>query len=445
MKLSPRNSHLVYWSKLVLPALLVCAVVVGEIIKHQQRPSEESRVPWIPAALLEPDTARLVNGSFEKVRANLHSAPAWGEYGLVLMHLEYLTEAGIAFERAEALAPTEGRWPYLHALMLMPREPEPALAKLRRAVALCPEQPDAPRLRLAQFLGERGFVEEAETHFQTLLRQRPDHAPARLGLARLRRSQGSLMESKNLLASCLDDPHTAAGAHVLLASLQQALGDATGAAATARRSSALAADVAWPDPWWAKAAQWRAGRKALLAEASRLLDQRQFTEALSLLGRITTNDPAAAEAWYQMGWAHNQLQQRPEAERALRQYLRLSPQSPKGLAQLAVSLLGQRQFTEAVELLQAAVRLKPTWRELHSNLGYACVQLSCPDEAIVHFREALRLDPNYVPSYTALAELLSRRGEGEEAKRLLELALQLNPTEARAKGMLERLGVQPGK
>lgn len=253
------------------------------------------------------------------------------------------------------------------------------------------------------------------------------------------------MESKNLLASCLDDPHTAAGAHVLLASLQQALGDATGAAATARRSSALAADVAWPDPWWAKAAQWRAGRKALLAEASRLLDQRQFTEALSLLGRITTNDPAAAEAWYQMGWAHNQLQQRPEAERALRQYLRLSPQSPKGLAQLAVSLLGQRQFTEAVELLQAAVRLKPTWRELHSNLGYACVQLSCPDEAIVHFREALRLDPNYVPSYTALAELLSRRGEGEEAKRLLELALQLNPTEARAKGMLERLGVQPGK
>ena len=398
-------------------------------------------LPEIPTTTLEPAVASLVEDSLRKVRNTPRSAEAWGQLATVLMHLEFFTEAGKTFDRAEALAPAEARWPYLHALMLMPREPEPALAKLRRAVALCPEQPDAPRLRLAQFLSERGFVEEAETHFQTLLRQRPDHASARLGLARLRRSQGRLLESTNLLAPCLDDPHTAASAHVLLASLQQALGDTTGAAATARRSSVLTADVAWPDPWWAEAAQWRVGRKALLAEASNLIDQRRFTEALTLLGKLTANDPAADEAWYQLGWAHNQLQQWPEAELALRQYLRLAPASPKGLAQRAVCLLGQKRFAEAVEVLKTALALKPTWRELHSNLGYACVQLSRPDEAIVHFREALRLDPNYVPSYTALAELLSRRGEREEAKRLLGQALELNPADARAKTLLERLGL----
>jgi Flp pilus assembly protein TadD len=87
------------------------------------------------------------------------------------------------------------------------------------------------------------------------------------------------------------------------------------------------------------------------------------------------------------------------------------------------------------------LKLKPTWRELHSNLGYACVQLGRDEEALGHFRNALALDPNYVPTHTALAELLTRRGQIEEARGLLRRALELNTSDRRAKAMLDQLGV----
>jgi Flp pilus assembly protein TadD len=106
---------------------------------------------------------------------------------------------------------------------------------------------------------------------------------------------------------------------------------------------------------------------------------------------------------------------------------------------LAVALLGQRRFAEAVDILQTAVQLKPTWRELHYNLGYASAQLGRTNEAISHLRNALDRDPNYVPTYTALAELLSGRGEMDEARRVLSHALSLSPADPRATALLKRI------
>ena len=70
------------------------------------------------------------------------------------------------------------------------------------------------------------------------------------------------------------------------------------------------------------------------------------------------------------------------------------------------------------------------------------MQLGRDEEAIGHFRNALALDPNYVPSYTALAELLGRRRNFDEARRLLHRALELSPEDSRAKSMLERMGAR---
>ena len=330
-------------------------------------------------------------------------------------------------------------------------------------IPLTDPYPDAPRLRLAQALAERGLNEEAEAQFHTLLRLTPNHPPALLGLARLRHSQGRLAEATNHLAGCLRDPHTARSAHVLLAAIEQAQANAdrgTGnaelfpvsprAAAAARASASLPADVPWPDPWWSEALAFRVGRKAMIEDATALMDQGRLTEALAALDRATLEYPQDEEAWYLLGWALNQRQSGAEAERALREHLRLSPQSPKGHAQMAVALLAQQRHAEAAEVLQAALKLKPTWRELHSNLGYACVQLGRDDEAIGHFRDALTLDPNYLPTYTALAELLGRHGgrdqaaperssQASEARRLLQQAVELDPADARAAAMLQRM------
>ena len=407
-----------------------------------------SRSPPLPAiatAGLDPAVAKLIESTLREVRANPHSGMVWGKLGSVLMHYEFITQAGLAFNRAENFSPQEGRWPYLHAILLMTHDTEAAIRKLQRAVDLTGDRPDMPRLRLAQFVAERSRSAEAEAHFQALLRQNPQHAPALLGLARLSHQQGHLTESSNLLASCVNDPHTAKSAHALLATIQHALGNTRVAEELARKTASLPADQPWPDPYWDEAATFRTGRKALIEDATSLMDQGRVNEALQSLTLVTREYPNDDEAWYLMGWALNQQQQSAQAEQALREHLRRSPQSPKGHAQLAVALLSQKRYIEAIEVLEAGVKLKPTWRELHFNLGYACVQLNRYDEAISHFRDALEHDPNYIPSYTALADLLIRRRENAEALRLVRQALELSPSDQRAAALLKRIQQRRGE
>ena len=383
--------------------------------------------------------ARLIEGAWRDVRDNPRSGDAWGKLGSALMHYEFIPEARLCFDHAEKLSPGNPRWPYLHALFVLSRGPADAAPLLRRAVASCGERPDMPRLQLAQWLAEHGEVAEAEQHFQTLLRLAPNHPPSLLGMARLRRTQGRLEESRGFVQRCLGDPHTAKAAHALLAQVQQALGIAAAAEAAARQAASLPADAPWPDPFWTEASVFRVGRKALLQDASLLLDQEQLAPALEVLATVTRDYPDDDEAWYLTGWTLNRAQRGAEAERALREHLRRSPQSPKGQAQLAVSLLSQKRPAEAVDVLETALKLKPTWRELHFNLGYACAQLGRDADAIRHLRDALALDPNHVPTHTALAELLIRRGDSAEARRLLRQALDLQPSDSRARALLQSL------
>ena len=431
----PRVGQLRSWWGLTLAALLLIAVLIF-IALRPKAPVP----PDIDTAALDSTVVELIQTNVQAVRAAPRSAAAWGRLGSVLMHYEFTDETEAAFAWAEKLAPQEPRWPHLHGLFIGSRDVLAATEKFRRATVLSGDQPDAPRLRLAQNLAERGLNEEAAKQFQTLLQNTPGHPAALLGLARIRQGEGQLIEATNLLAGCLRDPHTARSAHAVLATLEQALGNIPAADRAARLSATLPADAAWPDPWWNEALVWRAGRKALLEDAATLIERGAWPEAQATLGQIIRAHPQATEAWYLTGWTCNQQQRWAEAERALREYVRLAPSSPKGFAQLAVTLLGQRRHAEAVEVLQTGLKLKPTWRELHSNLGYACVQLGRDEEALGHFRHALALDPNYLPTHTALAELLVRRGQIEEARGLLRRALELNPAEARARAMLERIG-----
>lgn len=397
------------------------------------------RPPVIDTTGLDPAVAKVISTALEEVKQNPRSGDRWGRLGSALIHYEFRAETSKAFERAEGLAPNDPRWPHLHGLALSDTDLSGATDMFRRAAAMAGAEFDAPALRLAQAQAERGLNADAEAGYTALLRRTPQHAPALLGLARLRLAGGNARDATNLLTFCLRDPHTARAAHTAMASAMQALGNAAAAKEFAAAGATLPADAPWPDPWWTAALQHRVGRKALLEDATTLMDQGKLAEAMSLIERATKDYPADAEAWYLAGWAMVRQQLPAEAERALRKHLRLSPQSPKGHAQLAVALLMQRRHAEAVDVLQAGVALKPTWREFHSNLGFASVQLGRNDEALAHYREALALDPNHLPTYAALAELLVRRNEHAEARRLLEQALEIEPDDQRVRVMLERI------
>ena len=395
-------------------------------------------VPEIEMKELDPAVALVLSNALEEVRVTPASATAWGRLGSALMHYDFVEETDAAFQRAAQLDPKEPRWPYLLALLRMPTQPRAALPLLERAVALAPETADTPRLRLGELYLGLGRTAEAERSFEELLRTQPDHAAARLGLARVRQQQSRLAECSNLVVRCLGSPHTAREALTVLAAVKLSVGDREGAAVAARQGRGLPPDAPWPDPWWRETLEWRVGRKARLADASAQLDTGEIHQAVDSLRAVGRDYPQDEEVWYLLGWGLNQQQKFSDAESALRQHLRLSPQSPKGHAQLGVTLLNLRRYLEASEVLAAGIKLKPTWRELHSNLGFAAVQRGREVEAIGHYREALACDPGHADTYLSLSELLGRRGERVEALRLAKVALGLEPANARAAALLHR-------
>ena len=418
-------------------ALVVVLLVVAVGAAVWWRPPRFA-APEIEITELDPAVAQVLSNVLAGVRAAPGSATAWGRLGAALMHYDFVEETDSAFQRAAQLDRKEPRWPYLLALLRMQTQPGAAVPLMERAVALASETQDAPRLRLGEMYLELGRIAEADRRFEELLRTQPEHAAASLGLARVRQRQGRMGECSNLVSRCLASPHAAREALTLLAAVKLSAGDQDGAATAARQGRGLPPDAPWPDPWWRETLQWRVGRKARLADASAQLDVGEIHQAVDALRVVSQDYPQDEEAWYLFGWGLNQQQKFSEAESALREHLRLSPESPKGHAQLGITLLNLRRYAEASEVLAAGIKLKPTWRELHSNLGFAAVQRGREAEAIGHFREALACDPGHAGSYLSLSELLGRRGERAEARRLAEVALNLEPDNARAAAMVQR-------
>src|SRR5687768_10360595 len=198
-------------SRVVWIALLVILFASGAGVLLLQR----ARVPSLPeisTAQLDPTSAGLVENHIAAVRAAPRSAAAWGKLGAILKSFELREEARRCFGVAEKLDSHDPRWPYLHGVMVAFDSPQESIVLLQRAVALCGNEPDAPRMRLARMLAEAGRWDEARVQLQELLRAKPDHAPALLALANAAQARGDFAEAMTFANRCTADPRTARAA-----------------------------------------------------------------------------------------------------------------------------------------------------------------------------------------------------------------------------------------
>lgn len=99
--------------------------------------------------------------------------------------------------------------------------------------------------------------------------------------------------------------------------------------------------------------------KQFIDQATQLLQNGQFAEALSFLDQAAQLDPNEAETAILRGVALAQLQRSQEATTAFREAIRLSPTNPKAFFNLGVHLHAQGQTVEAREMAQAALRYEP--------------------------------------------------------------------------------------
>ncbi len=106
-------------------------------------------------------------------------------------------------------------------------------------------------------------------------------------------------------------------------------------------------------------------------------------------------DPHHAGAFTAEAQAHLQMEQWPRAEQSARQALALDADNSAAANQLAQALRLQNKNAENAAHLAGMLTRDPEDPFTHANAGWAALQRGEHRAAEVHFREALRLDPDF--------------------------------------------------
>jgi tetratricopeptide (TPR) repeat protein len=356
--------------------------------------------------------------------------------GMVLMSHGLSVQAATAcLAQAERLEPRQPRWPYLQALAVLKTDPDFAISKLQRAVALCDCDPDAPRLQLGEVLFDRGRFDEAAQQFRRIIQKQSTNARASLGLARIAFEKGAFAESISHLEPCLSSAHTRKAADLLLVQIHQRLGNKSAAEQACRQVAGLPNDKAWPDRFQQEVEQQRVGKEALLARADHLIHQGQYAEALRLLQRTLQDYPDSPWAWVMTARAYLGGNDLPAAERAARKATELGPDISEAQYYLGVALIVQKNYQAATSCFRRATELKPDFALAHYNLR----DQGDDAGAIAAFRAAINCTPDEGRAHFNLAKLLVKKGQRDDALVHLRHAVRLNPTDPAARMLLKQV------
>jgi tetratricopeptide (TPR) repeat protein len=359
---------------------------------------------------------------------------------MVLFAYRFHAEAKLCLSQAERLDAREPRWPYYQGRVLAEEDLEAALPKLQRAVEVCGNVPDAPRLFLADVLLVQGRLGEAEGHYRAVLLGDPSNARAHLGLGRLAYTRHHIPEALSQLRSfCGEDPRTRRASGILLAEIYRHQGETADADRELQRVAGLPRDSAWPDPYFEEVRQLATGRKANCDRARQLFNEGRVREATDLLRQTVRDYPHSDVAWLMLGQVLLAQQDWEAAEKALRAAVREAPDSDENLVHLGLALAGRDDDQAAVECFRQATKLRPENAWAHLLLGQCLTHRNDPAGALEAFRAAVRYQPQSDEAHLLLAEALSRQGENAAALVHLGHALRLNPSNPRAKHLQQQL------
>ena len=119
-----------------------------------------------------------------------------------------------------------------------------------------------------------------------------------------------------------------------------------------------------------------------------------------------------------------------------------SPRNGRGLMNYGNTLMARGDYAGALDYYHRAQQLTPQYSVLLINLAIAEDATKESAAAEQHFKDALRLAPASPDSYTYYARYLLSHSRADEARALLQGALELSPTDLTARDMLARTNGQ---
>jgi tetratricopeptide (TPR) repeat protein len=172
---------------------------------------------------------------------------------------------------------------------------------------------------------------------------------------------------------------------------------------------------------------------ALARDAIQHATRGDFAAAEGLFARLVAERPNSGQGLHLLGQARLKLGRFAEAREPLERAAKFLPRDVGAQVNFAGCLSVLGEHAAALEALDRAARLKPGDPVIAHNRGRALEALGRLDEAEQAFSEALAADHRLMPSLSARASLLARRGDWMGALADLDMALTSQPDNAALK------------
>ena len=264
LSLSTRIQTLPWWLQLVSCGLVV-AIGTAAWMWVSAPP-----IPRPDLAGADPLVVLAIDDAEVRVRMTPELAAAWGDLGLVRYAQSYGQEAVECFRRATALDERTWRWPFFAAAASSHLAPADGVTLMEEAIQRDPKAV-WPRLLRAEWLVTLGRGDEARADYESLLAVSPEHARARLGLARLLLASGDADGALAALGTALDHPSTRRAGRQFAAQVAARQGKRDEAERLLTAAASLPADTPWPeDPLAAELPLRRVGKRSRIKLVSQM-------------------------------------------------------------------------------------------------------------------------------------------------------------------------------
>ncbi len=405
LSLSARIQALPWWLQLVSCGLVV-AIAAAAWMWVSAPP-----IPRPDLAGADPLVVLAIDDAEVRVRMTPESAAAWVDLGLVLYAQSYGREAVECFRRATALDERTWRWPFFAAAASSHLAPADGVTLMEEAIQRDPKAV-WPRLLRAEWLVTLGRGDEARADYESLLAVSPEHARARLGLARLLLASGDADGALAALGTALDHPSTRRAARQFAAQVAARQGKRSEAERLLTAAAALPADTPWPeDPLAAELPLRRVGKRSRIKLVSQMESAGAVAEADVLTRRIEEETPDI----YLFVEGRLQLQKgdAAAAEKAFRRAVEYDPRAVEIRFQLGRAIALQGRHAEAADVFRELLDLEPGYGPGWLEFGRCLIQ-SDRVTALAALESAVAYMPASDEARQELARV--RRGAHQEAQ-----------------------------
>ena len=164
------------------------------------------------------------------------------------------------------------------------------------------------------------------------------------------------------------------------------------------------------------------------AQAGMLAKAKRNQESFDLLEKAVKNLPNMPELIYDYALAAERVQKEDIMESELRKAIEVKPDFAAAYNALGYSFADRNiKLDEAVNLIEKALTISPNDHYMLDSLGWAHYRKGNLDKAIDYLQQAYKVNPD--PEIAAhLGEVLWQKGKHEEAKKIWDDGLTVDPT-----------------